>query len=109
MTRFKRLCLAVAGATLMSAGPALADIAIATVGPITGQYASFGEQMKRGAEAAVRDINARGGVMGQKLKLEVGDDACDPKQAVAVANDMARKGVRFVPAFLRFVDPASNV
>ena len=37
---------------------------------MTGQYASFGEQMKRGAEMAVEDINAAGGVLGQQLKLE---------------------------------------
>ena len=80
-----------AGAT-----PALAEIAIATVGPMTGQYASFGEQMRRGAEMAVADLNAKGGVLGQKLRLEVGDDACDPKQAVAVANQMAGKGVTLV-------------
>ena len=69
------------------------DILIATAGPMTGQYASFGEQMRRGAEMAVRDINAAGGVLGQKLRLEIGDDACDPKQAVAVANEMASTGV----------------
>ena len=63
---------------------------------MTGQYASFGQQMKAGAEAAVRDINAAGGVLGQKLVLEVGDDACDPKQAVAVANQMVNKGVVFM-------------
>lgn len=34
--------------------------------------------------------------MGQMLKLEVGDDACDPKQAVAVANQMVNKGVVFM-------------
>ena len=45
---------------------------------------------------AVEDLNAKGGVLGQKLKLEVGDDACDPKQAVAVANDLASKQVVFV-------------
>ena len=111
MRRFKPFCIAVAGTVLIGAGSALADIAIATVGPITGQYASFGEQMKRGAEAAVRDINAKGGVLGQKLKLEVGDDACDPKQAVAVANDMASKGVRFVAGHFCSGSsiPASNV
>ena len=69
---------------------------IATVGPITGQYASFGAQLKAGAEQAVADINAAGGVLGQKLVLEVGDDACDPKQAVAVANQLVAKGVVFV-------------
>ena len=46
---------------------------------MTGQYASFGEQMRRGAEMAVADINAAGGVLGKKLELSVGDDACGPK------------------------------
>ncbi|MCF4165946.1 branched-chain amino acid ABC transporter substrate-binding protein [Zavarzinia compransoris] len=78
------------------AGAAHADITIATAGPMTGQYAAFGEQMKRGAEQAIKDINAAGGVNGEMLKLEVGDDACDPKQAVAVANDLVNKGVVFV-------------
>ncbi len=72
------------------------DIVVATAGPITGQYASFGEQMKRGAEQAVADINAAGGVLGKMLKLEVGDDACDPKQARAVAEDLVSKDVIFV-------------
>ena len=85
-----------AAAIAMVAGTAHADITIATAGPMTGQYASFGAQMKAGAEAAVRDINAAGGVLGQMLKLEVGDDACDPKQAVAVANQMVNKGVKFM-------------
>ena len=83
-------------ASLAFAASARAEIAIATAGPMTGQYASFGQQMKAGAEQAVEDINAAGGVLGQKLKLEIGDDACDPKQAVAVANQMAGKGVVFM-------------
>ncbi|PLX37175.1 MAG: branched chain amino acid ABC transporter substrate-binding protein [Hyphomicrobiales bacterium] len=72
---------------------AWADITIATAGPMTGQYASFGAQMKAGAEQAVEDINANGGVLGEKLVLKIGDDACDPKQAVAVANQMAGEGI----------------
>ena len=87
----------IAGAALVGAAAAAnADIRISTAGPMTGQYASFGEQMRRGAEKAVADINAAGGVLGQKLILEIGDDACDPKQAVAVANQLASKGVVFV-------------
>ena len=65
-------------------------------GPITGQFAAFGEQLKKGAEKAVADINAAGGVNGEKLVLEIGDDACDPKQAVNVANQMVAKGVKFM-------------
>jgi branched-chain amino acid transport system substrate-binding protein len=72
------------------------DIPIAVVGPITGQYAIFGEQMRRGAQLAVDDLNAKGGILGKKLKLEVGDDACDPRQAVAVANQLASRKVVFV-------------
>lgn len=71
-------------------------IVIATAGPMTGQYATFGEQMRLGAEQAVKDINAAGGVLGKQLKLEIGDDQCDPKQAVAVANQMVNKGVKFM-------------
>ncbi len=72
------------------------DITIATIGPITGQYASFGEQMKRGAQMAVDDLNAKGGVLGHKIKLVVEDDACDPKQAVAAANKVADMKVALV-------------
>lgn len=86
---------AAAGALLV-AGAAQAEIVIATVGPMTGQYASFGAQMQAGAEMAVRDLNAAGGVLGEELVLEIGDDACDPKQAVAVANQMASEGAVFV-------------
>jgi len=82
--------------TLAMAGIARADILIATQAPITGPYATFGAQLKTGAEQAVADINKAGGLLGQKLVLEVGDDACDPKQAVAVANQLVAKGVLFV-------------
>ena len=75
---------------------AKADITIAVAGPMTGQYASFGEQFVHGAKMAVADINAKGGVLGQKIKLIIGDDACDPKQAVAVANKLVSDGVKFV-------------
>ena len=71
-------------------------IKIGVAGPMTGQYAAFGEQLKRGAEMAVKDINAAGGVMGKKLELLIGDDACDPKQATAVANKMATDKIVFM-------------
>ncbi len=75
---------------------AQADIVIATAGPMTGQYAAFGEQMQRGAEMAVADLNAAGGVLGEELELVIGDDACDPRQAVSVANSFVGQGVIFV-------------
>jgi branched-chain amino acid transport system substrate-binding protein len=97
MRKLTSSLLAAVAVAAFAATPASAqDLVVATAGPMTGQYAAFGEQMKRGAEMAVADINAKGGVLGKKLKLEVGDDACDPKQAVAVANQMAGKKAIFM-------------
>jgi branched-chain amino acid transport system substrate-binding protein len=96
MPGFAKSLLAASAILALGAGTAQADIAIATAGPMTGQYAVFGEQMQRGAQQAVKDLNAAGGVLGEQLTLEVGDDACDPKQAVAVANQMVNAGVVLV-------------
>ncbi len=63
---------------------------------MTGGEAAFGRQMKNGAEQFVADFNAGPGLMGKKLKLEVGDDACDPKQARSVAEKLAGMKVPFV-------------
>ncbi len=63
---------------------------------MTGPRAWSGEQARRGAELAVADINAGGGVLGQRIKLILGDDAADPQQAVAVAHKLVADGVRFV-------------
>jgi branched-chain amino acid transport system substrate-binding protein len=97
----KRLMIAAATAALFSSGAqtgamAQGDIPIAAIGPMTGQYASFGAQFKHGAEMAVADINAAGGVNGKKLSLTIEDDACDPKQAVAAAGKLATRKVKLV-------------
>src|SRR5213592_4943219 len=93
--RFAGLVL---GAGMAFAGTAFAQetLRIGVAGPMTGQYASFGQQLKNGAEMALADINAAGGVMGKKLAIEVGDDACDPKQARAVGEKFASMKVPFV-------------
>ena len=98
MQRITGLLLALATALAVSGcgGGDDNSTPVAVVGPITGQYASFGAQMKNGGEMAVADINEAGGVLGKKLDLSIGDDACDPKQAVAVANQMTAGGAKLV-------------
>lgn len=99
MTRMAGLIVALVGSLVLAACNGEEDAnttTIAVVGPVTGQYASFGQQMKNGGEMAVADINAAGGVLGKKLDLDIGDDACDPKQAVAVANQMAGEDVALI-------------
>ena len=79
------LSLVLAGC-LVTAFSARADIVIGVAGPFTGPNATYGDQYWHGATQAAEDINAAGGINGEKIKLVQGDDACEPKQAVAVAN-----------------------
>ena len=84
------------GLGLAFSGAANAQIKIGVAGPITGPNAAFGAQLKNGVEQAVEDINAAGGINGQKLQIVVGDDVSDPKQGVSVANKFAAEGVKWV-------------
>jgi len=85
------------GAATAAVPAAAQEMTIAVVGPMSGPYATIGEQMRHGAQMAIDDVNAAGGVAGgRNLKLAVEDDACDPKQAVAVANRLVVAGVKFV-------------
>ena len=68
-------------------------IKIGIAGPITGPYAKFGEQLTRGANSAAKAINKAGGINGRMIEIVPGDDACDPKQARAVANRLINDGV----------------
>jgi branched-chain amino acid transport system substrate-binding protein len=92
----KILLSAVAMAALGFAGPAFAQVKIGVAGPLTGSNAAFGVQLSIGADAAVADINAKGGVLGKQIEEIPADDACDPKQAVTVANQLVEDGVVMV-------------
>ncbi len=95
MWKFASAALA-AFALILPLVPAWADINIAVVGPMSGQYQQFGEQMRRGAVQAVEDINIGGGLLGSTVALAVEDDRCDPRQAVAIANFLPGDEIFFV-------------
>jgi branched-chain amino acid transport system substrate-binding protein len=88
--------LALGASFALSASAYAQDITIAVAGPMTGSESAFGRQMKNGAEQAVADINAAGGVLGKKLALESNDDACDPKQARSIAEKIGSSKIPFV-------------
>jgi len=96
MKSFRLLGLALGASFAFSASAFAQDITIAVAGPLTGGESAFGRQMKNGADQAVADINAAGGVLGKKLALDAEDDACDPKQARSVAEKIAGAKIPFV-------------
>jgi branched-chain amino acid transport system substrate-binding protein len=71
----------------------VAEIVIGAAGPMTGDQSKLGTDVKNGVQLAVEEWNAKGGINGAKIRLEVGDDQHDPKQAVSVANKMVNLGI----------------
>lgn len=96
MKSLKLIGLAFGASIALSSAALAQDVTIAVAGPMTGTESAFGRQMKNGAEMAVSDINAAGGVNGKKLALDIEDDACDPKQARSVAEKIAGAKIPFV-------------
>jgi branched-chain amino acid transport system substrate-binding protein len=84
------------GIAIATAGAATAQVKFGVGGPITGPSAATGAQMKNGVDQAAADINAAGGILGQKISVSYGDDVSDPKQGVSVANKFSADGVKFV-------------
>ena len=96
MKSLKLIGLALGASLALSTAAFADDITIAVAGPMTGGESAFGRQMKNGAEQAVADINAAGGLLGKQLALDVEDDACDPKQARSVAEKIGGAKIPFV-------------
>jgi len=88
-----------------------ADFKLAVAGPLTGPNAAFGAQLQQGAQQAVDDLNAKGGILGNKVTIETGDDVSDPKQGVSVANKFVGDGVKYVVGHFNsgVTIPASDV
>ncbi|MFZ4790673.1 MAG: branched-chain amino acid ABC transporter substrate-binding protein [Candidatus Competibacteraceae bacterium] len=104
MNTFNRniLSAAVSAAILSLGGLAQAEdtIKIAVAGPITGPVAQYGDMQMSGARMAVEQINAKGGVNGKKLEAVLMDDVCEPKQAVAIANQIVNQKIKYVVGHL---------
>lgn len=90
-----RLIVIAAGAAL-STGALAQDIRIGFHVPQTGFAAADGKSALHGAELAVEQINAKGGVLGRKIALVVYDDGAKADQAQPIANRLLGDGVKVV-------------
>lgn len=91
------VCLALLGSCLTGCAGGKKEIKIGAPMPLTGPYASDGEQMQKALELAFEEQNAKGGVLGRPLKLIPGDvGALEAEKIKAVGERLQSEGVDFV-------------
>jgi len=71
-------------------------IKLGVAGPHSGDLASYGIPTIKAAELVVKDVNARGGILGKKVELVVEDDVCKPEVATNTATKLASQRVPIV-------------
>jgi branched-chain amino acid transport system substrate-binding protein len=68
-------------------------IKIGLMAPMTGSWASEGQEMKKNVELLAAELNAKGGLLGKKVEVVVEDDGGDPRTASLAAQHLTTKGV----------------
>jgi branched-chain amino acid transport system substrate-binding protein len=79
---------------------ARAEIKVGIAGPLSGSSLAIGEQQEVGAQKAFEHLNEKGGLLGNEITVISADDACEPRQAKAVARQLVSEGVIFVVGHL---------
>lgn len=80
--RNKLAAIAIVGAAIACPSAQADDIRIGVIAGFSGPGTSYGIGIRQGAEMAVKEINAEGGINGKKLELVVVDDGSNPGQSV---------------------------
>lgn len=84
----RRHIFAVAATAMLSTGAYAADIKLGLSGPFTGGSASMGVSMRDGVRLAVKEINAAGGINGNKIVLVERDDEAKNERGVQIAQEL---------------------
>ena len=71
-------------------------VKIGCAGVISGDLAPYGMSALRGVELAIEDLNAKGGILGKKIELLIGDDVCKPEVAVNMATKLVSDGAQMI-------------
>ena len=78
---------AVAAAAMLTTGAYAADIKVGVIGPFTGGSSSMGVSMRDGVRLATKEINAAGGINGNKIVLVERDDEAKNERGVQIAQE----------------------
>ena len=84
----RRHIFAVAATAMLATGAYAADIKLGVSGPFTGGSASMGVSMRDGVRLATKEINAAGGINGNKIVLVERDDEAKNERGVQIAQEL---------------------
>lgn len=76
--------------------PVAAQVKVGVVNSLSGNFAAFGERYNTGMQVALEEINANGGIKGQKLELIIQDDRSDAQSALAALESLNKQGVPLI-------------
>lgn len=98
MNKLVKKLMLVAAMLMLAAGPSFAAdaIRIGLMCPLTGKWASEGQDMQQIVSLLVSEVNKAGGINGKQIELIVEDDAGDPRTASLAAQKLASAGVMAV-------------
>lgn len=69
---------------------------IGAIGPATGGAAVYGLAVKNGADLAIKEINAAGGINGYQVEYNFQDDECDNEKSVNAYNTLKDWGMQML-------------
>ena len=88
---------AIAVSACQGAGSGSGDISVAVLAPLSGPVPTFGVATRDGALLAIDEWNAKGGVLGRKIKAVVEDSQCTPDPALNAAKKVVEQDkVKFI-------------
>ncbi len=96
MKKLLSAVVALSALTLCGSLAFAGTVKIGLMAPLTGSFASEGQDMRKLVELLAEEVNKNGGINGDTVVIEVEDDGSTPRSAANAANRLVAKGIKFV-------------
>nr|HRO60428.1 ABC transporter substrate-binding protein [Burkholderiaceae bacterium] len=88
--------LSLAASLAAAPGIAAAQVKVGVINSVSGVFSAFGQRYQVGMQEALEEINAKGGINGEKLELVMQDDRSEASSALAAVESLKNQGVALV-------------
>lgn len=82
--------------TALFSASAMADVKIGVINSLSGNFAAFGQRYNTGMQVALEEINANGGINGEKVELIIQDDRSEAQSALAAVESLNKQQVPLI-------------